>query len=72
MVRSVRLSKLFEGYRGSLPSDTEAAEDLLLRLSAMIEDLPQIDEIDFNPVKLMPRGEGYCIVDAKIRLRPSS
>jgi acetyltransferase len=69
MVRSVKLAKLFEGFRGSPPSDTEAAEDLLLRLSAMIEDLPQIEELDFNPVKLMPRGGGYYIIDAKIRVK---
>ena len=44
-------------------------EDLLLKLSAMVEDIPEITELDFNPVKVMPRGEGYWIVDARIMVR---
>ncbi|UCG67632.1 MAG: acetate--CoA ligase family protein, partial [Deltaproteobacteria bacterium] len=39
------------------------------RLSAMIEDTPQIAELDFNPVKVMPRGEGYWVVDARIMVK---
>ena len=69
LVRSIKMAKLFEGYRGSPPSDTEAVEDLLLRLSALVEDIPQVAELDFNPVKVMPRGEGYWVVDARIMLR---
>jgi acetyltransferase len=69
LVKSIKMAKLFEGFRGSPPSDTESLEDLLLRLSALIEDIPQIAELDFNPVKVMPSGEGYWIVDARIMLR---
>jgi acetyl coenzyme A synthetase (ADP forming)-like protein len=66
LVKSIKTAKLFEGYRGSPPTDTIALEGLLLRLSAMIDDLPQITELDFNPVKALPKGQGYCIVDARI------
>jgi acetyl coenzyme A synthetase (ADP forming)-like protein len=69
LVYSIKMAKLFEGFRGSPPSDTEALEDLLLRLSALVEDLPQIVELDLNPVKVMARGEGYWVVDARILLR---
>jgi acetyltransferase len=69
MISSIRMAKLYEGFRGSLPSDTQALEDLLLRLSAMVEDITQIAELDFNPVKVMPRGEGYWIVDARIMIK---
>ncbi len=69
LVRSIKMSNLLDGFRGSPPSDTESLEDLLLRLSALVEDIPQIAELDFNPVKVMPRGEGYWIVDARIMLR---
>ena len=69
LVKSIKMTKLFEGFRGAPPSDTESLEDLLLRLSALAEDTPQIAELDFNPVKVMPRGEGYWIVDARIMLR---
>jgi acetyltransferase len=69
LVHSIKMAKLFEGFRGSLPSDTEALEDLLLRLSALVEDLPQISELDLNPVKVMARGEGCWVVDARVLLR---
>lgn len=69
MVKSIKTAKLFEGYRGTPPSDTEALEDLLLRLSALVDDVPQISELDFNPVKVMPKGEGYWVVDARIMLK---
>jgi acetyltransferase len=63
------MAKLFDGFRGAPPSDVQALEDLLLKLSAMVEDIPEITELDFNPVKVMPRGEGYWIVDARIMVR---
>jgi len=69
LIGSIKTARLFKGFRGSPPSDTPALEDLLLRLSALIEDVPQIGELDFNPVKVMPQGQGYWIVDARIMLR---
>ena len=66
LIRSVKMAKLFEGYRGTPPSDTAALQDLLLRVSAMVEDNPQIAELDFNPVKVLPAGHGYWVVDARI------
>jgi len=69
LVSSIKMRKLFEGFRGAPPADTASVEDLLLRLSAMIEDNPQITELDFNPVEVMPRGEGYWVVDARIMVR---
>lgn len=69
MIRSIKMARLLDGYRGSPPGDVEAVEDLLLRLSAMVEDLPQIDELDFNPLKVMPKGEGYRLLDARIMVR---
>jgi acetyl coenzyme A synthetase (ADP forming)-like protein len=69
MITSIKMAKLFEGYRGSPPSDVKSLEDLLLRLSAMVEDLPQINELDFNPVMVMPEGEGAWVIDAKIMVK---
>jgi acetyltransferase len=69
LVSSVRMAKLFEGYRGSPASDVRALKELLLRVSLLIEDIPQITELDFNPVKVMPNGEGYWVVDARIMVR---
>ncbi len=69
MITSIKTAKLFEGYRGSAPSDIASLEELLLRLSEMVGDLPQIAELDFNPVKVMPQGEGYWVVDARISIK---
>ena len=69
MVSSIKTASLFEGFRGAPPSDIQSVQGLLLRLSAMVEDIPQIAELDFNPVKVMGRGEGYWVVDARISLK---
>jgi acetate---CoA ligase (ADP-forming) len=69
MITSLKMSKLFEGYRGSPPRDTKAVQDLLLRVSALIEDIPEIAEMDLNPVNVMPKGEGYRVIDARIKLK---
>lgn len=68
MVRSVRAYQLLGGWRGSKPSDIKSLEGLLLRVSAMVEDLPQIAEMDLNPVKVLERDSGYVVVDARLML----
>ena len=69
MIKSLKISQLFEGYRGSPPSDVASIKDLLLRVSAMIEDVPEISELDLNPVTVMAKGKGYRIIDARIMVR---
>jgi len=69
MVSSIKMASVFEGFRGAPPSDVKSVHDLLLRLSAMVEDIPQIAELDFNPVKVMAQREGYWVVDARISLK---
>ena len=69
MIGSLKMSKLFEGYRGGPPSDVKAVQDLLLRVSAMVEDVPEIAELDLNPVNVRPREEGYWVIDARIVIK---
>ena len=66
MVRSVKAYQLLEGWRGAKPSDIKALEELLLRVSAMVEDFPQIVEMDLNPLKALEHG--YAVVDSRIML----
>lgn len=68
MLGSTKMSGLLGGVRGMPPSDAASLKELLFRLSAMVEDLPQIAELDFNPVKVMPQGEGYWVIDSRIML----
>lgn len=69
LINSIKMVKLFEGFRGAPPSDKAALEELLLRLSVMVEDVREIAELDLNPVKVMPQGEGYWVVDARIMVK---
>jgi acyl-CoA synthetase (NDP forming)/GNAT superfamily N-acetyltransferase len=68
MWRSLRAAPLLTGYRGAQPVDTAALEDLLLRLGRLAEDLPEVAELDLNPVLAGP--DGVVAVDAKLRLAP--
>ena len=68
MLSSLRLYPLFKGYRGAAPLDEDALKELLLRLSVMVEDLPQLAELDLNPVLVATKGEGCMVVDARMRI----
>jgi acetate---CoA ligase (ADP-forming) len=66
MLRALRIFPLLEGYRGAPACDLSAIEDVLLRVSAMVEAHPEIVELDCNPLIAGPRGA--LIVDARVRV----
>lgn len=66
MVHGLRTFPLLEGYRGSPACDVAAVEEMLLRLSALVEAHPEVVELDANPVIAGP--DGAAIVDARIRV----
>ncbi len=68
LVGSLRSSALLSGYRGAPPADVAALADLLLRLSLLGEQLPEVAELDLNPVIASP--DGIAAVDWRIRLAP--
>lgn len=68
MIRALKSAPLLTGYRGQPAVDIGALEDALLRVSALVEDLPQIAEMDLNPVIVHP--DSATIVDARIRVAP--
>ncbi len=71
MIKSVKSARLLEGYRGGEAGDIDAVKETLLRVSAMIEDIPEMVEMDLNPVKVGTPGMGVRVVDARIKVRPS-
>jgi acyl-CoA synthetase (NDP forming) len=71
MVRGIRGYRLFQGYRGHPPADVAALEELLLRVSRLVEEVPEINELDLNPVFVLPPGQGCRIVDARIGVKPT-
>ncbi|MGA7271954.1 MAG: GNAT family N-acetyltransferase [Acidimicrobiia bacterium] len=70
MIRSIKGFPLLEGYRNQPRGDIPALEEALLRVSAMISALPEISEMDMNPVKVLAPGQGVVVVDARMRIEP--
>jgi len=70
MLRSLRSSRLLDGYRGSATGDRLAMNALMMRLSALVEVVPELTELDLNPVKVLAPGEGAIVVDGRMRVRP--
>jgi len=68
MIGSIRGAGILEGSRGEKPSDVERVADFLVRLSHLLIDFPQIQEIDINPVLVFAEGEGASAVDARVIL----
>ena len=68
MVRGIKGYRLLEGYRGAPPADIAAIEEVLLRISRLVEEIPDITELDLNPVIALPPGSGCWIVDARIKV----
>ncbi|MGD9034794.1 MAG: acetate--CoA ligase family protein [Desulfobacteraceae bacterium] len=66
MINQIKGRQILSGIRGAKPSDTNAIEEFLVRLSQMMVDLPLIKEIDVNPVIVYAEGEGALAVDARV------
>lgn len=66
MPRSLRTFPLLDGYRGAPKMNVAALEQLLLRVGAMVENHPEIAEMDLNPVIVSP--ERAAVVDARVRV----
>jgi acyl-CoA synthetase (NDP forming) len=66
LVLSGKAGRLVRGFRGAPPADSAALADLVQRLAKLGEDIPEIAELDLNPVMGMPSG--CIVVDARIRL----
>jgi len=68
MLDQLRGRQLFDGFRGARPADRPALIEILQRISALIEIVPEMVELDLNPVICHAPGEGCVAVDGRIRL----
>ena len=68
MVRSLRSSPLLFGYRNAPAVDVAALEQVLLRIGQLAEDVPEVAELDCNPVVVS--ASGALVLDVKVRLEP--
>jgi acetate---CoA ligase (ADP-forming) len=72
MVESIKAFPLLKGVRGEPPSDLGALEEAIERISQLGIDVPEVSELDLNPLIVRPDGHGVVAVDARIVLAPSS
>jgi acetyltransferase len=66
MVRSIRAYELLEGVRGEPPADIEAIAECIKRLSQLAVEQPFIEELDINPLMVLPQGQGAFVADVRI------
>jgi acetyltransferase len=69
MMRGIKGYPILEGVRGEPPADLEGIEDLLLRVSRLAADFPQITEMDLNPIFVYPEGEKPAAVDVRLKVK---
>jgi acetyltransferase len=68
MLTEIRAINLLRGVRGEPPTDLEAIEEVLLRLSQLVTDFPEIVEMDINPLIVFEQGQGVMGVDMRLVL----
>ena len=70
MLTTLRANVLLDGYRGAPPGDRAALINVILRVSALVESVPELQELDLNPVKILAPGAGAIALDGRMRLAP--
>jgi acetyltransferase len=68
MIKRTKAHIILEGFRGEPPYDTIAVQDCLKRLSQLVTEFEDIQELDINPLLVFEKGKGCMIVDARIIL----
>ena len=63
---SESLSIQLDGFRGSLPLDRLALQELILRFAALVRAVPELVEVDLNPVRCLP--DGALVLDMRLRV----
>jgi len=72
MVEALKAYPILKGVRGEAPSDIEALTEVIERVSQLAVDLPEVVELDINPLIVRPIREGVVAVDARVVLAPPS
>ncbi|MBU4313297.1 MAG: acetate--CoA ligase [Actinobacteria bacterium] len=68
MVKEIKTIKLLKGIRGEDPSDIDSIIEIILRVSQLVTDFPEIMEMDINPLFVKKQGEGSIAGDVRIRI----
>jgi acetate---CoA ligase (ADP-forming) len=68
MLQEIRAHALLDGVRGQPAYDKEAIVDVLLRIGQMVQDFPEIAELDINPLMVYPQNRGAIAIDMRLVL----
>jgi acetyltransferase len=68
MIESTRAGQLLQGFRGGPVYDLDAVVDVIGRLSRLALDVPEISEVEVNPLLVLPEGQGALVLDARMIL----
>ena len=68
MIGQIRGYRLLEGVRGEPAVDVAGLAEILQRFSQLVEDLPQLAEMDINPLMVFPDAKDFRAVDIRVRL----
>lgn len=68
LIDETKIGTLLKGVRGEAPSDLQALQDTILKISQLVDDFPQIVELDINPLFAYERGKGVSAVDVKMTI----
>jgi len=66
MITEIKGYEILKGIRGEAPRDTQAIEEVLMKVSKLTMENPEISEIDLNPVFVFDKG--LQVVDARMIL----
>jgi acetyltransferase len=69
MLSEIRAHSLLDGVRGQPPADKNAIIDALLRISQLVQDFPEIAELDINPLMVYPQKQGAIAIDMRLVLK---
>jgi acetyltransferase len=69
MIKSTRAYQLLNGWRGGLTYEISAIEDTIMKISQLAIDNPQISEIEINPLRVFPEGQGALALDCRMILK---
>ena len=70
MIHEIKTTSLLYGVRGGKRRDIETLRNTLYRLGMLVTELPDIAEMDINPLMVLEKGKGCKVVDARITLKP--
>ncbi len=68
MVTGIKAARILEGFRGEPPRDVAKIKECLQRLSQLVTDFAEIDELDINPLLVYEQGKGALVLDARFLL----